>query len=59
MLVKLFAGIEKTKMKYRLILVDDQSPDPGSTGISGSDTWQNMRERFCFEMKKYGIPPRP
>ena len=25
---KLFAGIEKTKMKYRLILVDDQSPDP-------------------------------
>lgn len=24
---KLFAGIEKTKMKYRLILVDDQSPD--------------------------------
>lgn len=33
---KLFAGIEKTKMKYRLILVDDQSPDPGSTGISGA-----------------------
>ena len=25
---KLFVGIEKTKMKYRLILVDDQSPDP-------------------------------
>lgn len=24
----LFAGIEKTRMKYRLILVDDKSPDP-------------------------------
>ncbi len=31
----LFSGIEKTKVPYRLIIVNDKSPDPGGRKLSG------------------------